>query len=134
MIGKLLGHTKVGITAGYTHLAHDAEKAAAARTGDRNRRPSRAAIRRSGIGEDGRWRSCNTGRSPTSRWYRSRSSATWCSGPASSPLSVRVYTQQHRQDRLRAVERLNLVLFIHTKHQRAVRRREKEPNDVSDLV
>ena len=34
MIGKLLGHSKVGTTARYAHLAHDGEKAAAARTGD----------------------------------------------------------------------------------------------------
>ena len=34
MIGRLLGHSKVGTTAGYAHLVHDAEKAAAARTGD----------------------------------------------------------------------------------------------------
>ena len=34
MIGRLLGHFKVGTTARYAHLVHDAEKAAAARTGD----------------------------------------------------------------------------------------------------
>ena len=34
MIGRLLGHSKVGTTARYAHLVHDAEKAAAARTGD----------------------------------------------------------------------------------------------------
>ena len=34
MIGRLLGHSKVGTTARYGHLVHDAEKAAAARTGD----------------------------------------------------------------------------------------------------
>ena len=34
MIGKLLGHTKVATTARYAHLVQDAEKAAAARTGD----------------------------------------------------------------------------------------------------
>jgi len=34
MIGRLLGHSKVGATARYAHLVHDAEKAAAARTGD----------------------------------------------------------------------------------------------------
>ena len=33
MIGRLLGHSKVGTTA-RAHLVHDAEKAAAARTGD----------------------------------------------------------------------------------------------------
>ena len=33
MIGRLLGHSKVGTTARYAHLVHDAEKAAAARTG-----------------------------------------------------------------------------------------------------
>ena len=35
MIGKLLGHSKVGTAARYAHLVQDAEKAAAARTGDR---------------------------------------------------------------------------------------------------
>ena len=34
MIGKLLGHTGVRTTARYAHLVRDAEKAAAARTGD----------------------------------------------------------------------------------------------------
>ena len=34
MIGRLLGHSKVGTTASYAHLVHDTEKAAAARTGD----------------------------------------------------------------------------------------------------
>ena len=33
-IGRILGHSKVGTTARYAHLVHDAEKAAAARTGD----------------------------------------------------------------------------------------------------
>ena len=33
MIGRLLGHSKVGTTARYANLVHDAEKAAAARTG-----------------------------------------------------------------------------------------------------
>ena len=34
MIGRLLGHTDVGSTARYAHLARDAEKVAAARVGD----------------------------------------------------------------------------------------------------
>ena len=34
MIGRILGHSKVGTTARYAHLVHYAEKAAAARTGD----------------------------------------------------------------------------------------------------
>ena len=34
MIGRLLGHSKAGTTARYAHLVRDAEKAAAARTGD----------------------------------------------------------------------------------------------------
>ena len=34
MIGRLLGHSKVGTTARYAHLVDDTEKAAAARTGD----------------------------------------------------------------------------------------------------
>ena len=33
MIGRLLGHSKVGTAARYAHLVRDAEKAAAARTG-----------------------------------------------------------------------------------------------------
>ena len=34
MIGKFLGHSKISTTARYAHLVQDAEKAAAARTGD----------------------------------------------------------------------------------------------------
>ncbi len=34
VIGRLLGHVRVGTTAKYAHLVRDAEKAAAARTGD----------------------------------------------------------------------------------------------------
>ena len=34
MIGRLLGHNKVETTAKYAYLVRDAEKAAAARTGD----------------------------------------------------------------------------------------------------
>ena len=34
MIDRILGHSKVGTTARYAHLVQDAEKAAAARTGD----------------------------------------------------------------------------------------------------
>ena len=34
MIGRLLGHVTVNTTAKYVHLVRDAEKAAAARTGD----------------------------------------------------------------------------------------------------
>ena len=34
MIGRLLGHTDVGSTARYAHLARDAEKIAAATVGD----------------------------------------------------------------------------------------------------
>ena len=34
VIGRLLGHTRVGTTAKYAHLVRDAEKAAATRTGD----------------------------------------------------------------------------------------------------
>ena len=46
MIGRLLGHTDVGSTARYAHLAHGAEKVAVARVGDsieadtRRRRPA----------------------------------------------------------------------------------------------
>ena len=34
MIGRLLGHTDVGSTARYAHLARDAEKVAVVRVGD----------------------------------------------------------------------------------------------------
>ena len=34
VIGRLLGHARIGTTAKYSHLVRDAEKAAAARTGD----------------------------------------------------------------------------------------------------
>ena len=34
MIGRLLGHAKVGTTGRYAHLVRDAEKAAAAEVGD----------------------------------------------------------------------------------------------------
>ena len=34
MIDRILDHSKVGTTAQYAHLVHDAEMAAAARTGD----------------------------------------------------------------------------------------------------
>ena len=34
VIGRLLGHARIGTTAKYAHLVRDAEKAAAARTGD----------------------------------------------------------------------------------------------------
>ena len=44
------------------------------------------------------------------------------------------HARQHRQDRLSAVEGLDLALFVDTEHQGAVRRRQIEPNDVADLV
>ena len=34
VIGRLLGHAKIGTTAKYAHLVRDAEKSAAARTRD----------------------------------------------------------------------------------------------------
>ena len=40
----------------------------------------------------------------------------------------------HGQQRLRAVERLNLRLFIHTENQGTVGRVEVEPDNVADLV
>ena len=44
------------------------------------------------------------------------------------------HARQHRQDRLAAVQRLDLALFVDTEHQRAVRRREIEAYDVAHLV
>ena len=44
------------------------------------------------------------------------------------------HARQHRQDRLCAVERLDLALFVDTEHQGAVRRRQIEAYDVADLV
>ena len=44
------------------------------------------------------------------------------------------HARQHRQDRLCAIECLDLALFIDTEHQRAVRRRQIEAYDVADLV
>ena len=44
------------------------------------------------------------------------------------------HARQHRQDRLCAVERLDLALLVDTEHQRAVRRRQIEAYDVADLV
>ena len=40
---------------------------------------------------------------------------------------------QHRQDRLGAVEGLELALFVDAQHQRAIRRREVETDDVTEL-
>lgn len=40
----------------------------------------------------------------------------------------------HRQQRLRAVERLDLALLIHTQNQRPFRRCQGEPDDVADLL
>ena len=49
-------------------------------------------------------------------------------------LATLGHARQHRQDRLCAVERLDLAFFIDTEHQRAVWRRQIEPDDVADLV
>jgi hypothetical protein len=40
----------------------------------------------------------------------------------------------HRQRRLGAIERLDLRLLIHAEHQRALRRRHVEPDDIDDLL
>ena len=42
--------------------------------------------------------------------------------------------QAHRQRRLRAIERLNLRLFIHAQHHRVVRRVEVQPDDVAHFL
>ena len=47
-----------------------------------------------------------------------------------APLDL---TRPHRQQRLGAVERLDLGLFIHAEHQGAVGRVEVEPDNVADL-
>ena len=44
------------------------------------------------------------------------------------------HARQHRFDRLGAVERLDLALLVDTEHQRALRRRQIEPNDIADLL
>ena len=44
------------------------------------------------------------------------------------------HARQHRQDRLAAVERLDLALLVDAEHQRAVRRRQIQAYDVADLV
>ena len=41
---------------------------------------------------------------------------------------------QHRQDRLGAVEGLDLALLVDTEHQRAIRRRHVKADNVADLV
>src|SRR6516162_9520541 len=48
-----------------------------------------------------------------------------------APLDL---TRPHRQQRLGAVERLDLGLFIHAEHQGTVGRVEVEPDNVADLV
>ena len=40
----------------------------------------------------------------------------------------------HGQQRLRAVERLDLALLVHTQHQRPFRRAQIEPDDVAHLL
>ncbi len=44
------------------------------------------------------------------------------------------HARQHRQNRLCAVERLDPAFFIGTEYQSAVRQRQIETHDVSDLV
>ena len=44
------------------------------------------------------------------------------------------HARQHRQARLCAIECLDLALFVDTEHQRAVRRRQIESDDVADKV
>ena len=44
------------------------------------------------------------------------------------------HARHHRQDRLLAVERLDLALLVDAEHQRAVGRRQVEPDDVAHLV
>ena len=43
-------------------------------------------------------------------------------------------SEPHGQDRLRAIQRLNLTLFIHTQHQSVVGRVEVQADDVSHLL
>jgi hypothetical protein len=44
------------------------------------------------------------------------------------------HTGHHGQDRLFAIKRLDLRLFIDTEHERAVGRRQIEADDVANLV
>ena len=44
------------------------------------------------------------------------------------------HARHHRQDRLLAVERLDLALLVDAEHQRPVGRRQVEPDDVANLV
>ncbi len=44
------------------------------------------------------------------------------------------HAKHHRQDRLFAIECVNLALFIDAQDQRPIGRGQVEPNDVADLV
>jgi hypothetical protein len=44
------------------------------------------------------------------------------------------HARHHRQDRLRAIERLDLAFLIHAQHQRPIRRVQVQPDDVAHLV
>ena len=52
MIGRLLGHSKVGTTASYAHLVHDHREGRRRPHRRQHRRPSRAASRRGGVRPD----------------------------------------------------------------------------------
>ena len=91
MIGRLLGHSKVGTTARYAHLVQDAEKAAAAAPATASALTSRRNTSRrcKGAGGGG---AAITGRSPTARWRCLPSSADmvfW--DRALTGFGVRVY-------------------------------------------
>ena len=111
MIGRLLGHTDVGSTARYAHLARDAEKTAVARWAAASRptfcasgpplRTVGIGLRRlNGVGDQktgGRqWRSCNEGRCRTALstgcLSRARTSSTGIRDL--SGFGVRVYRSE----------------------------------------
>ncbi len=43
-------------------------------------------------------------------------------------------SRHHRQNRLRAVERLNLAFLVHTQHQSPIRRIEVQPHHIAYLL
>ena len=53
MIGRILGHSKVGTTARYAHLVHDAENSRRRPHRRQHRRPPGAARRRGGVSDGG---------------------------------------------------------------------------------
>jgi hypothetical protein len=83
-------------------------------------------------------------------WVEELSSTTWTSRPSGTERSIKLrnlrnssdvvvglalgHTRHQRQDRCRALQRLDLGLLIDTEDDRRFGRVEVEPDDVSDLV